>query len=151
MVDSANQTANLFVIVVILGDQPSQNGSVSIGGRTYFTLASPRNTSTLAALLLESYSELTPEELDIQKTLRTQAELNTKIGNLLILLRRYTETEQSTTSQYAGLETQLKELLPSQSGLNQEIILNQNKLSRNKNAIIQLLAAIKELRSELAN
>ena len=65
------------------------------------------------------------------------------------MIRRLSNTRDENSVLISQLSLELEQLLPSQTQINQEIILNENRLKKNKEAIEQLLQSLSELRALL--
>ena len=85
----------------------------------------------------------------MQNILDNQAILNKKIANLLIMIRRYKNSKLSAERDAGQIAEDLENLIPSESAMTEEILINENKLSKDKLAIAELLLFIKKVRKQI--
>ena len=83
--------------------------------------------------------------------LAKQADVNSKIANLLILIRRYRNSNEANEKEAARVAGILAGLIPEEEDLTGKILLNENKLAKDKIAIRELLEFIKKARNDISD
>ena len=118
MIDGEGKKAHLLLILVLLDEQSSNGTKIPSSSGNNIVLSVNNNqisNSNLTNLLLQSPAILKNDEQEMKNILERQADINKRIANLLILIRRYRDSKSANERKAAEIAKDLQNLIPSET------------------------------------